>query len=255
MLKRMYRRCFCTRLQELFWMISLALAVCLTVNTTAAVADSFTLLPTNDTFVYNQQPDNNFNAPGGTPYGLASGEFNYASFDQRIYLMFDLSSIMPAYNVTAASLYLYQAEGSDPFVTELGTALYHVSNDSWSESTLTWNNAPPAGASPIAFNSNGGAYRGWSSWNLYQNGLWNPSVDPDGLVSLRLSETYHGDQSHDYFSKDYYNQDPELRPRLVISADAITSAVPEPSTLQFVGTGLLALVLTTLSRPRRRIAG
>jgi len=53
-------------------------------------------------------------------------------------LKFDLSAIQDIDIITKAELWLYVNSGSNSVTVDL----YHVSNITWSEATITWNTSP-----------------------------------------------------------------------------------------------------------------
>ena len=149
-----------------------------------AVADSILLLhPTEDALVVSdpQLVDQNY---GADPQLLAWA--NYPSFGARSYLKFDLAGL-PAEPVTFARLNLFQFMGGG---FSFGVDVFRVADDGWSESTLTWNHQPvlyPAASDLISQSPLTGAERGWVSFDLLANGLWDASVDQapgDGRITL-----------------------------------------------------------------------
>ncbi len=160
--------------------------------------------PTDDTTVHSFQPDNTLygSAPGLGAGGVFNGAEQWVAF-----LRFDLGAVPVGQTITGATLHMFQSLGGG--YAPIGSRIYRVANDAWSESTATWNN-PPASvaewfAAPIAANDNAGTtYRGWSAWDLLASGSWNPAADlADGVLSVAAySNTYSGTQTHNWCSKE-----------------------------------------------------
>lgn len=195
----------------------------------------FTLSPIQDAFVDSNIPDSNFGD------GQVLVTLNQFQSGRNIYsyLMFDLSGIQVSEAITNASLRLYQFDGAGFYV---GTSAYHVSDDTWTESSLTWNNMPATSSrKPLAYNSNGPLYRDWSTWEPFVEdsgsvGGWDWGSDlVDGKLSLRVEQAYAGDSSHAWYSKEF--TDSNLRPFLVITT------IPLPATFWLMGSALVAFVM------------
>jgi len=213
--------------------VTIGLMVCSVVN-----GSVFALSPIHDTLVDGVNPDSNF---GGAhvlvtvdPY--PSDRYTYS------YLMFDLSGIPASEAIAGASLRLYQFDGA-AYAQNVGTLAFHVSDDTWTESSLTWNTMPETSSrKPLAYNSNGSFYRGWSTWEPFVQdsnwenvpiGGWDWSSDTsDGKLSLRLEQAVGGLGSHGWYSKEF--TDSNLRPLLVITT------VPLPASFWLMGSVLVA---------------
>lgn len=212
--------------------VTIGLMVSSTVNSSV-----FTLSPTQDAFVDSNAPDSNF---GDEQVLVTLNQFQ-SGRNIYSYLMFDLSGIPASEAITNASLRLYQYDGAGFYV---GTSGYHVSDDTWTESSLTWNTMPATSSQkPLAYNSNGPLYRGWSTWEPFvQDGTWenvpiggwNWSSDlADEKLSLRLEQAVGGDSFHAWYSKEFTDYS-NLRPLLVITT------VPLPAPIWLMGSILVA---------------
>jgi hypothetical protein len=215
---------------------------------TPAIASTIQLLPVDDTFAYSGEPD----TAHGALSGLATGfTWPHPEAGWVTYLKFDLSGIPSSERITGATLHLYKFIVGAGFAS-LGTNLFHMAPDEWSESTLTWNNQPlglnsigaPNFGTPISSNSDGFAYVGWSTWDLFALSAWDAAADQaDGLVSLQLAETYGGDQSHNWCSKE---TDPTNCPAGAMFQpylEVTTTPVPSPSAGWLTAAALLALAV------------
>jgi hypothetical protein len=144
-----------------------------------------------DALVRSDQPDSNF----GT---LARVTVDGSPVEQAL-LKFTVSGIGTG-TVAGAKLRLYNVNSSS-----MGGTFYRVADSSWLESTVTWNTAPAADATPIA------------SLGAVATGTWyevdvTPLITGDGTYSIRMSST-SGDGA-DYTSKE---GTAGFRPQLVIT--------------------------------------
>lgn len=117
-----------------------------TITITAYRKTSFSLIPTDDSIVHANHPDNNTGSEPGyleylgvaqNPYGSIHGPFEIS------YLKFDLSDIPSSSTIKSAYLEVYLEyviivyPDPDPCVRILRSM-----DVSWSENTITWNNKP-----------------------------------------------------------------------------------------------------------------
>lgn len=228
-------------------------AVAVMVMAVPAMAASYRLTPTDDTFAYSGEPD----TAHGALSGLATGfTWPHAEAGWITYLKFDLGAIPADEVITGATLHLYKFMVGAGYAS-IGTNLFRFGNDAWTEDSLTWNNQPlgisgsgvPNFGTLVGSSPDGFTYVGWSSWDLFQQSAWNPAPDQaDGMLSLQLAEMYGGDQSHNWCSKE---SDPTYCPAQAGHQpylDVTTSAVPLPAALWLGVTACLSLV----GRARRR---
>lgn len=215
--------------------VSIAVACC---GLPLANAATVTLSPGGDVVTNVFQPDTNY----GDSAVLATNLSNYSQ-KQFTYMMFDLSGIPAGEAIVGATLNLYQPTGAG--LGESGVSLFRIADDSWNESTVTWNNSPvTTGAVFLDTNPNGYTYVGWSQWDLFASGAWNAAVDrTDGLLSLWLAEASSNDQAHQWCSKEAASGEVTycsagLEPYLEIT----TSPVPVPAALWLFGSGLMGLM-------------
>lgn len=92
--------------------------------------------PIDDANVYEYYPDSN--------YGSSSTLYlqSYLDKDERIFLKFSLSSIPADMVITSAKVWLYNWDAA---YSAINAQAVSVSDDSWEEETLTWNNQPALG--------------------------------------------------------------------------------------------------------------
>ncbi|MBL8201777.1 MAG: DNRLRE domain-containing protein [Chromatiales bacterium] len=217
---------------------------------------SYVLTPIDDTFVYSGEAD----LAHGSLSGLATGyTFPHPEAGWVSYLKFDLGAIPGDEVITGATLNLYKFIVGAGYA-QIGTNLFYLADDGWSEGGLTWNNQPlgvngigaPNFGTFIASNPDGFAHVGWSAWDLFSQSAWDPAADQaDGLLSLQLAEMYAGDQSHNWCSKEsdptYCPAGAMYRPYLQVT----TAVVPAPGAIWLAGTALLGLPLVA-GRGRRK---
>jgi hypothetical protein len=165
-----------------------------------AMAALYELSPTDDAMIYQQFSDTN--------YGSATSLGSAMQFmSPRAYGLLKFSMpVMEDEVVESTTLFMYQMNGGG--YGEGPTALLHSSNNSWSEETVTWNNASAGPLTSLAVNKDGHSHRGWSTWSFQ----WN--YDFGNLVTLWLGENSSGDQSHNWYSKE--DQVPGRRPYLLV---------------------------------------
>jgi hypothetical protein len=102
-----------------------------TLTSTLSPGGSFTFVPTADAYVYATNPTTNFGA-------LTVLRVD-ASPDMRSYLRFNVQGVNGT--VSRATLRIYANSASTA-----GISLWRVSDNTWTESTLNYNNAPAVGS-------------------------------------------------------------------------------------------------------------
>ena len=181
-------------------------------DTNAAV---YQISPREDTWVYQVTPD----AILGNDGGLATDLQNYSP-KGFVFLKFNIPAF-PNEFIQSATLHLYQYDGAG--YGEGPTALVLIGDDNWSESTLTWNNAPNGPNylfSLLSTSSDGRSHRGWSSWSF----PWDFSYG--NTITLRLGENSSGDQVHVYYSSEYYGVFPGIESGLEPYLEIVTAPYP-----------------------------
>jgi hypothetical protein len=120
----------------------------LSLSAVQAIASTYTLAPAEDAWVYAYSP----NATPGLDQGIATN-IQYQSPRGYAFLKFDVSSIPSGQTIQSAVLHLYQFGGAG--YGEGPTALLYFANNSWSESTLTWNTVPSGTQTFLVQNNDG----------------------------------------------------------------------------------------------------
>jgi len=205
--------------------------------TTSSAADTMVTLPViEDTYVHFNAPSSNY----GSETGLASGVLTSGNttYFWKTFLKFDLTSIPDDMTVTAATLHMYQVNGTG-FLSG-GTDVLYVDDDTWSEASLTWGDGL-AGGAVLGTCPDNKDHRDWSQWNLMSTGQWNPAADlSDNLLSLVVDEA-GGSSSHNWISSNH--TDTQAHPYLEVWY------IPEPAAGTYLG------VVLTLVLLRRRPGG
>ena len=153
---------------------------------TVTTPPGFVLLPTDDATVRSDLPSNNYRAS-------STLQADYSPV-KNFLLKFSISGV-GSKTVISAQLRLFVVDPSP-----VGGTFYQVSN-SWTESTVNWNNAPPIGSSnPVA------------QLRVVSTGFWcgvdvTPIINGDETVSLRIDSS-----SSDavYFSSKEGSHPPQL---------------------------------------------
>ncbi len=133
-------------------------------GSTAPATGTFT--PVADTYVKATSPSSN--------YGSATTLRTDASPDLHSYLRFNVQGLGTP--LVRATLRVYASSGNS-----IGYGVYSVSDNSWGETTLTYNNAPPVGL--VAGSSGRITAATWTEVDV------TPLVSGNGLLSLAMIST------------------------------------------------------------------
>ena len=149
----------------------------------------------------------------GDNYNFYVGwEDNENYLTERAYLKFDLSGIPEDSVIDNAVLYANTKYGAsngppnyDPRTIVIDAE--NVSDDSWDEDTLNWDNRPPMGPTVLDSETVDSTYDKWYSWDVTS---WVANqFAGDKIVSIGLiSENENTDASVWFYSKDAYASDP-----------------------------------------------
>jgi uncharacterized repeat protein (TIGR01451 family) len=184
------------------------------------------LLPIEDSHVMEGQPDTV--SDGGKRYNMYVGWDEQRYLSERIYLKFDLRDLPAEAVIERAVLGLQNkytpSIGESPYTPKIITVeAREVERDDWSESTLTWNNAPPMGSVLDTKTIEGaGTYVEWDVTSFVVK-----QFAGDKIVSIGLKSTNEGtdDAVVWFYSKDAGEDQP--RPYLRISYSI--GAAPPPT--------------------------
>ncbi len=203
----------------------------------AGTAFGAIIAPSDDAVVINTDPDGNY----GQDERIFTWTAYMAGSRGRSYIKFSLNGLPDRSMISSATLNLYQydAGGFVPWVS-----IYHVSDDTWTEDDVTWNNRPlPDPSSPDTPNApdlinrlNIGYGEGWVSFDLLSSGMWDYNADAaDGYVTLLIKSDEKGDERHVFYSSEETVAG-NFAPYLEIAT------VPAPAALPLLGAGVLGLL-------------
>jgi hypothetical protein len=154
----------------------------------AGWADTYEIPPSHDSYVNNAAPSGN---GGSAPYLKIGDVFmNNPAHICRTYLQFNLwDYISSADEVTSATVYLYvTGEGPDPAI-QIGS--HFMSDDNWTETSISWNNQPGQGNAPAATDTKGVTWH-WTWWDVTSLVQAEAGPSGDGTLSLLMKETTEG---------------------------------------------------------------
>lgn len=142
------------------------------------------LYPTDDAYVKENKPDNNY----GDETSLKV--WRSGNNRERVYIQFNLSSLPSGITISSATLELYRYDGGSS--TTIGT--YMVST-SWDEATITWNNAPTIDdmIDSISVDSLDG-YKNWTVTSVASAAYLG-----SGILNMALKATSETGNYHQYF--------------------------------------------------------
>ncbi|HLO27712.1 MAG TPA: DNRLRE domain-containing protein [Anaerolineales bacterium] len=148
-------------------------------RTPTAAGGTLTFTASADSYVESSNP--------GTNYGSATQIRVDGSPDVRSYLRFNIQGLSGT--VTSATLRVYANSAASS-----GYDAHSVSDNTWTESGLTYNNAPPVGS---VLGSSGSVSSGtWTSVNITTyitgNGTYNLGLTTSGSTALSLASRESG---------------------------------------------------------------
>jgi glucose/arabinose dehydrogenase/PKD repeat protein len=184
-----------------------------------------TFTPTDDTVVRADKPNNNY-----------GGDFTFEAENEGPKVKHSLLKFMVsgigADQVQSVKLRIYCVDPSPVS----GGIFYALENPAaaWSESTVTWNNAPPASATPLP-----GAELGPTTANTWYEVDVTQLLTSNGPASLRI--TSPSDRQSVYSSKEGppppAAPDPAFAPQLIVTVGPETEPPTDPTDLHIVTNG------------------
>jgi hypothetical protein len=185
---------------------------------TAVVEQTITIQPGikegKDSYVSTVLPDDNFAELQFMDIGMLNTSLPPYLHLYRAYLQFNLSALPADAIILNADLMLFQSYNADKenFMISL-----HQVNESWTESTITWNNQPDYSSSPVSTITIWAGSISWFSWDvtsLIQG--WNDGSIPNYGVILKDGYPSVVPGVSKCYSSDLIN-DTHLRPKLEIT--------------------------------------
>jgi hypothetical protein len=191
-----------------------------TLTATASIAGSgFVLAPAADAQVASGSAATNF----GTSNNLflesstATGTFGI----ERAWLKFDLSGIPSGSTITGATLQLWNWRSTGP---SLPVEVRSASDDTWTETGITWNNQPAMGDVLDTQTLASGAVNVWYSWNV--TSFVQNQFAGDKSVSLLVKpvdEGLAGGPSYGFDAKEFGANAPMLQVSTQATAASIAN--------------------------------
>lgn len=187
----------------------------------------YSLLPTDDTYADQLAPGNNYSYLNSliTRKSVAAAQ---------TYLKFSLEDIPATEQIVAAVFGLYSHYGYHAWVT-----LNHLSDDSWSERGLTWNNRPAGGTQGVELDRQYlESANNWLIWDMFGNNNWDAAADlADGYASLLVISL-----NSDLFfaSKEFFISGQQ--PFLMVATVPVSTPAPQAWLLMAAGlVGILGI--------------
>ncbi|MEO6218796.1 MAG: DNRLRE domain-containing protein [Ginsengibacter sp.] len=178
-------------------------------------AQTITLLPSADAYVRNgAYANNNY---GSITSLIVKGSPN-SGFTRYSYLKFSLGSIV---NVKSAKLRIYGYNMDNTSVINM--AVYSVNDDSWSETGITFNNAPASGALSLSSTVVNDVI---AYYELDVSDFVKSQLAGDKIVSLVLKDTSRKDKNLYFSSKEAGNNQPQLLIDTTTASSSVISLMP-----------------------------
>ncbi len=176
---------------------------------------TITLNPIADSYVDAGEPNSNYGASSSLdvwPYSAAFIKFGYIT-----YLKFDLETIPAGATITSAWLRLYLTWGLSE-TAEIG--VHFVSDNTWEELKITWNNKPSYYPTPAYVNDTVAIGDEWYEWEITSEVSKSAT-----LLSLALVSTKGGIATFD-------SREVSHKPTLIVQYTVPDSAPPSISDLK-----------------------
>jgi hypothetical protein len=185
-------------------------------------AGTYQIPPIEDAIAYGQIPG----APLGNELWFGTHVDSGPTELGYTFLKFNIPTY-PGEVITSATLKIYQFSGSGTLSSQ--TAVLYFPNNTWSESTITWNNKPIGLGTKIAVCADGFTHVGWSSWSFN----WDPSWPSTITLLLREDSLVTG--KRDYVSKEDIGNTPYLEITTVPQNNPVPSVASLNPTSAVVG--------------------
>jgi len=163
--------------------------------------------PTDDAYVHSGRSSTNYGAE--TTLYVGDENWNDPVICCRSYLKFDLSGIPPGSTIVSARLWLFVWGVGNP--ATLDVAAHSVSDDTWSEATVTWNTAP--GFNAVASDIQAVGFNQWVNWDVTADAQAELGNDLVLSEAMRDTAEYTQGRWAGFDSKESYE---EYRPYLEV---------------------------------------
>ncbi len=194
-------------------------ATSVTLTATASTSSgSYFLAPVADAQVASGNPTTNY----GTSNNIYIQSSSTSYGNERGWLKFDLSSIPAGATINSATLQLWNWKSAG---ASLDAAVYGVTDDTWTETGLTWNSQPALGSVLDTKTLAAGAINNWYSWNV--TSFVQGQFTGDKKVSLAVKAATEGSAdatapSYGFDAKEYGSNAPLLQVSTGATAATIT---------------------------------
>lgn len=176
---------------------------------------SLPVIASDDAYVKSKNPNRNYGSDSLLRIRNATDNNNYIS-----YLKFTVSG--GSGSVNGATLRLYTTDGNDEgFEVYAVSNNYQNSNQAWTESGITWNNAPPMNGSPVAVLGSAGN-NSWMEVDVTE------AVSGNGTFSFAIND-YSNDSVY-FDSSESSNSRPQLVVEFGGQPDPNPTTTPVPTT-------------------------
>ncbi len=203
------------------------------------ISKTVTLEPVADAKVREGDPDGNY----GTTADLRVESY-YRFFvrnDHRSYLRFDLSSIPPGSTILSAKFMIYCTEADYKADDSFTAVLHFCGDDSWEETTITWNNQP-YGTDPnpseniigsvtwYGPNDGQNPVDEWIKWAIPYD-LVQRELDSDNLISLMMRTDIEAERAYgvwaEFNSREATSERPVLQVRYAEPGASVVRNAPD----------------------------
>ena len=191
-----------------------------TLTATAAVGTrAYSLAPLADAETASGNPNTNYGKTTNIfiQSSTATGTFGI----ERVLLKFDLSTLPAGITISKATLGLWNWKSTGP---SLAVDAHAVANDAWTETGLTWNNQPAAGAVLDTQTLASGKVNAWYYWDV--TSFVQSEAAGDKVASLMLSaanEALGGGPSYAFDTREYGTNTPVLTVTTQTPSAAVSS--------------------------------
>lgn len=187
---------------------------------------TYTLPVIDDESVYLKRSDPDYNLNLNTSKGGLFTGVDGAISDSpaRFYIKFPIPTFVLGTKVVSAKLIGYYNDDYDPNDDDYH-GIYYVGSDSWTESTITWNNQPGQffGISEAGFNAATATVGSFISWDVTPIVNQVYEGDPDRLISFLFhasrESTTSTNRNWEYFVEKDYDPSKAFRIELTVAPE------------------------------------
>ena len=170
---------------------------------TANYVQATILTPNADAYVNGGK---NANANFGTAVSLLTQTNSSPNKSDETFLKFDISTI--SVNISSATLRL-NGRLSNTQTPSLAVEVHNVTNTTWLENTITWNNKPAAQAAILATANVNSTTNQYYEWNVTQQ-IIDARTAGSNFVTLKLLNTNSSNNQVIFNSKEAASNRPQL---------------------------------------------